>query len=123
MVLKNNFFQIRSEQFSENILNVNVQIDETQEVFKGHFPDQPIVPGVFQLQIIKELLMHTFKTGLRLETSKEIKFIRPISPEVFKNLDVLIRIKDRTKEHITFSAQIKNSEAVFLKYRGIYKML
>ena len=123
MMLRNSFYQIKDEQFSDNILKAVLDIEPDHYVFNGHFPEQPIVPGVFQIQLIKELLSHVTKATLQLDTSKEIKFLRPISPEVFKGLEVIITIKEQTEEQISFSSQIKNSKAVFLKYRGIYKVL
>lgn len=122
MMLRNNFYEVKQEQFEENAVHAILDLNAAHEVFEGHFPEQPIVPGVFQIQVIKELLAKATNSKLQLDASKEIKFLRPISPEAFKNLEVIINIKDQSENAISFSAQMKNAEAVFLKYRGVYKV-
>ena len=43
-------------------------------IYKAHFPDYPITPGVTLLQIALELM------GRKLAGAKEIKFVAPVLP-------------------------------------------
>ena len=43
-------------------------------IYKAHFPEYPITPGVTLLQIAMEL------TGKKLRGAKEIKFVAPVLP-------------------------------------------
>ena len=43
-------------------------------IYKAHFPEYPITPGVTLLQIALELM------GKTLKSAKEIKFVAPVLP-------------------------------------------
>ncbi len=122
-ILTNSFYVMNAMHVGENSVLASIILNASHEVFKGHFPEHPVVPGVFQIQIIKEFLEEFTNSKLQLETSKEIKFIQPITPAMFENLNVKIEIKEKTNEQITFSAQLKNAESVFMKFRGTYKIV
>ena len=55
-MLLNDFFTI--EEFSKDAtaFRAVVRLNEQHPVFAGHFPGQPVVPGVFTLQMIKECM-------------------------------------------------------------------
>ncbi|MBQ0740088.1 3-hydroxyacyl-ACP dehydratase, partial [Aquimarina celericrescens] len=38
-----------------NISTVTITINKNHKIFKGHFPGNPVTPGVCMIQIIKEL--------------------------------------------------------------------
>ena len=60
--------------------SIEFKFPATDPVFAGHFPNQPLVPGVFQLEMARlgaEWLMGE-QLGVR-EISKA-KFLRPIVP-------------------------------------------
>ena len=46
-----------TETFDKNEEGISAQIklNPKHEIFKGHFPGKPIMPGVCMIQIIKEL--------------------------------------------------------------------
>ena len=55
-MLLNNFYTIKSiDKKDDQNYTVVLFINENHEVFKGHFPGNPIMPGVCMMQIIKEL--------------------------------------------------------------------
>ncbi|MCX6330659.1 MAG: hypothetical protein NTZ85_14245 [Bacteroidia bacterium] len=41
---------------SVNKLTIQVELKRDHDIFKGHFPGNPILPGVCTIQILKELL-------------------------------------------------------------------
>lgn len=52
----------------------SVRLLPESPIYKAHFPDYPITPGVTLLQIALELM------GKKLVGAKEIKFVAPILP-------------------------------------------
>lgn len=49
-------------------------------VFAGHFPDRPILPGVFQLEIVRMAAEWVLNCGLSLQEVVRGKFQRPVLP-------------------------------------------
>lgn len=47
--------------------------------FKGHFPGNPILPGVCKIQSIMVLLREYFRTGVELKEIVSSKFVAPVS--------------------------------------------
>ncbi|MGE5424184.1 MAG: hypothetical protein ACM3N9_02405, partial [Syntrophothermus sp.] len=44
-------------------------------VFAGHFPENPVTPGVFQIRIIHELVAEATGKSLRLTFCDNIKYL------------------------------------------------
>ena len=49
-------------------------------IFKGHFPDNPILPGVAQLEAVKYVIEQTLGCKCALQEAANIKFFQPILP-------------------------------------------
>ena len=55
-MLINDFFQIQNIDSLPNSIEAKIELNASHQIFDGHFPNNPITPGVIQLQIVKELL-------------------------------------------------------------------
>ena len=52
MLFQNNFYTVKSEDLSESTANFNIELNGDHKIFEGHFPDNPITPGVVQMEIV-----------------------------------------------------------------------
>jgi len=100
-----------------------ILINEKHDVFKGHFPENPIMPGVCMMQIIKELTEQITQFPLILQTLSTVKFMALINPdktpELRLELDVTITDEDLVKvKNATFF-----NETLALKLSGVYKRI
>ena len=105
----------------ENV-SATITIDAAHPIFKGHFPGQPVLPGVCQLQIVKELLEKALNKNLFLQEAASCKFLQMIDPTQTSRLNIVIdhHLVDNT---ISCHAVIKGGEQVFLKMNGVFKMM
>jgi 3-hydroxymyristoyl/3-hydroxydecanoyl-(acyl carrier protein) dehydratase len=74
------FPQIQGCDLSENSVELSLKVDESLIYFSGHFPDQPILPGVTQLAWVEkfgQLFFNSELPFLRMEAIKFKKIIRP----------------------------------------------
>lgn len=103
-------------------ITAKISLNPTHDIFKGHFPGNPIMPGVCMMQVIKELTEDVIKKELFLQKSTNIKFMAKINPEV--NPDLLINIEYSIEDGIV---KLKNStyfyETLALKLNAIYKIV
>jgi 3-hydroxyacyl-[acyl-carrier-protein] dehydratase len=51
------------------------------EVFKGHFPEKPILPGIAQIEMVKFCLETTLDKKLFIQSIKKTKFSHFIEPD------------------------------------------
>ena len=72
--LLNDFYTIESKQKTEaGGIMTNITLNTEHPIFKGHFEQMPVVPGVCQTQIIKEILQQELNKDLLLTKGDNIK--------------------------------------------------
>lgn len=58
----------------------------------GHFPGNPILPGIAQIALVTEILNRAETSGeYTLDTVKRVKFLAPILPEMQVSAEVSCR--------------------------------
>ena len=62
-------------------------------VFAGHFPGNPILPGVFQLELTRMAAESVLKCPLTLREVSKAKFRLPISPA--ENIRVELKLTEK----------------------------
>lgn len=106
----------------EKGISAKVHLDKNHEIFKGHFPGNPVMPGVCMIQIIKELTEEATGKNLFLSVSSNIKFMAIINPEKNPDLLILIDITEGDGE-----VKVKNvtsfDETVALKLNATFKII
>lgn len=118
MKLLNDFYTLLRSEKTENGISVWVKIDKDHSIFKGHFPNHPVTPGVCTIQIIKELSEKHLEKELMLKTARNVKFMAIINPE--ENEDVRFDLSFETVENgeISVKATVMMNENPALKFGG-----
>ena len=57
----------------------------------GHFPGNPVVPGVVILDVVRRAAEPSFGPGLRITRLPQIKFVRPLLPGQAAAVDLELR--------------------------------
>jgi len=73
---KTNFFK----RASGNALTAEVEFPGESPWFDGHFPQDPVLPGIAQLGVVHDLLRWAFGKELVIREISRIRFKRKISP-------------------------------------------
>ncbi|WP_024771978.1 MULTISPECIES: 3-hydroxyacyl-ACP dehydratase [Aquimarina] len=119
MLLKD-FYTANTLETVENMSTATITINKNHKIFKGHFPGNPVTPGVCMMQIIKELTEGIVDKKLFMQSSSNIKFMAIINPE--KNPDLVLTL-DITKTDDTY--KVKNvttfEDTVALKLTANFK--
>ena len=123
MVLKDFYKVLSEEKTSDSKYTITILVNEKHEVFKGHFPGNPIMPGVCMIQIIKELTEKITKQTLMIQTLANVKFMALINPE--KNSELRLELDiTMTEDNLV---KVKNTtyfnETVALKLSNVYKKI
>ena len=118
MVLKDFYKILSEEKISDSKYSITILVNEKHEVFKGHFPGNPIMPGVCMIQIIKELTEKITQNTLMIQTLTNVKFMALINPEVTPELrleldititeDDLVKVKNTTYFNDTTALKLSN---------------
>lgn len=117
-MLIDDFYQIIDFDSTNDQINARIALKKDHEIYKGHFPDQPVVPGVIQLQIIKELLEKSLNHKLMLTDITTAKYLRMIDPNVSPELFVEIKLKKIESKTFKVDARIFEDTTVFTKLKA-----
>ena len=69
-----------------------ITINKDHIIFKGHFPGNPVMPGVCMIQIIKEITEKIVNKTLFMQSASNIKFMAIINPFVTPELELQLEI-------------------------------
>lgn len=121
MILKDFYKILSEEKTSEFKYNFTILINEKHEVFQGHFPGNPIMPGVCMMQIIKELTEQITGCSLFMQSLSNVKFMALINP--FQTPELLLELEvTTTADNLV---KVKNvsyfDETVALKLSSVYR--
>lgn len=120
MLLKD-FYKANTVETVENISTATITINKNHKIFNGHFPGNPVTPGVCMMQIIKELTEDIVDEKLFMQSSSNIKFMAIINPE--KNPDLVLTL-DITKSEDSYKVKnvTKFEDTVALKLTANFKI-
>lgn len=122
MKLFNTFFTIITSDFKDGELIYNVNLNKEHYIYKAHFPNNPITPGVCILQMIQELIEQYLNINLELQILHNIKYMSIISP--ISNPEIAIHISySHSNENVKVKGIIKTENIVFTKLSATYHKL
>ena len=125
-MLLGNFYDIQSftgsdPEGSPQQFTVVTLLNANHPIYRGHFPGNPVVPGVCQIQMVKELVEKTGNHSLKLVESDNIKFLSMINPNLTPRLEFRILIKPIADRQISATVSIVSDLTVFLKFKGKFE--
>lgn len=112
------FYSVKEFNFTDNQLKAIIELNPEHDVFKGHFPNNPVTPGVCMLQILKELTEQAINTNLFIKECSNVKFMALINPEVNAVLAITIDI-NQVEENFKIKASASFDETVALKVSAL----
>ncbi len=121
-MLKDNFYKIVNAGKNENDLFFSIELNENHSIFQGHFPDNPITPGVVQMEIVKELLQVDKSQKLKMISMSNCKFLAILNPKENNSIDVVLTVNEGENNTLKVNSVFKNSETTFLKMSSIYEV-
>lgn len=119
-MLINDFFKINSLNKEEGSIKTAVTIDRSHTIFKGHFPGQPVVPGVCLTQMVKEVIEEVVNQPLRMSKASNIKFMAVVNPEENADLSMSITYKEIENQAYSVSCETSFKDTVAFKFKGVF---
>ncbi len=97
MRLSDDFFYVikREERCDKQCFTI--RLNGGHEIFKAHFPGEPITPGVCQLQMVVECAEQLLNTVLYVKEVKNIKYLSLMRPK--ENIEYVIELYGIEKEN------------------------
>ena len=95
-----------------------VELDGSNGIFHGHFPGHPVLPGVCQVEMVRELAEEILACPLLLSQASQIKYLSLINPIDSPLLGLNLKFSDTGQDQFDVSAEVTSGETVCMKMRG-----
>jgi 3-hydroxyacyl-[acyl-carrier-protein] dehydratase len=114
MLIKD-FYTVKQFSTGENKAEAVIQLNPEHNVYEGHFPGQPVVPGVIQLQILRELTEKALEQKLFISEVTSAKYLNMIVPD---NNPLTVEFSYKTTdEGFSINGVLKNEDRIFSKVK------
>jgi 3-hydroxyacyl-[acyl-carrier-protein] dehydratase len=111
MLLKDFYTIVELDYSDKENVKAIIDLNKEHEVYEGHFPGNPVVPGVCLTQLIKEVMENVEGMNLSLVYASNIKFMAVVNPEINDTEQNIIKVDSIT--HF--------NDQVFYKFKGNFK--
>ena len=116
-MLLDSLFIIKDYAAEGGEIKATLELDENHAVFKGHFPGQPVVPGVCMMQSVKELVERNVKRKLTVTEADNMKFLSVIDPRVNKLIQAQVSIGNKDSS-FSINASLFAGNVTFFKLKA-----
>lgn len=115
-MLLNNLYTIQSLSETDNQIQATIKLMEDHAIFSGHFPGQPVLPGVCMMEMVAEVMGVCLKSSYRISGGPLIKFLRMIDPRINPLIHLEIKYQTSSLSIIT-NGRIFSGSDVFMKFQ------
>ena len=119
-MLLNDFFKITNiEKGDKNI--IAIEMNAKHKIYEGHFPGNPVAPGVCLTQMVKETVEHITNQKLIMVTGDNIKFTAVLNPEINPNVTMTLSLKTKENGLLHADSSIAAGDVSFFSFKGSFK--
>lgn len=118
-MLLNDFFTLNGLQVSGADIAATIIIDPAHKIFEGHFPGQPVVPGVCQMQMLKEIMEMVTEKKLDVVKAYDMKFLAVIDPSKNSQVSVSIKYAEDPSGELQVTGSLFKDELQHFKFKGL----
>jgi 3-hydroxyacyl-[acyl-carrier-protein] dehydratase len=122
-MLNNHFFTINSYQLVENTTDkytVDITLNPAHPVYQGHFPSNPVAPGVCLMQMVKETAEHILKTPFSIKKADSIKFMAIVNPFEGSHVKLDVQLRLQETGEIKADSSLYSAETIFFKMKSVF---
>lgn len=118
MASVNGFYEVVSTEGSTESWVSNLKLNQTHEVYQGHFPGKPVAPGAALTQMVLDEIAKQTDNRIVAEI-RQIKFLTVIDPTQVNEFELIFEIKERNGVEM-FTCVGKAGDTNYFKLNGIF---
>lgn len=119
-MLQGDFFTISHIKTTSFEIKATLLINAAHKIFDGHFPGQPVVPGVCMMQMVKEIMEQVTGKKTDLIKSGEMKFLAIIDPSKNNSISATLKYAIDDNQNMVVSAVLFKEELIHFKFKGLF---
>jgi len=116
MLIKD-YYTIEAIREEEDIKYFDVALNPECEVYKGHFPGDPISPGVCNIQMIKECAEHAAGKSLTISNVLQCRFISLVTPVEVPKATIKVKLDESDGKYI-LNSSLFSGETEYMSFKA-----
>lgn len=121
MFLENRFYSVIEEGRALHEAVFVVSILPDCNVYEGHFPGNPVCPGVCNIQTIKECAESLVGKELTIKTIKQCRLTAVATPQVCPELTVTVK-EEKKEGGYLITANIRDDKQGYMELKGEFQL-
>ena len=124
MLLKDKYYKI----MKENRLDANngvylLSLLPQADVYRGHFPQKPVCPGVCNIETIRECAEMQTGRDLFIKTIKQCRLTAVATPQICPLIDVTVSVaRIEGTDSYSVIGKIADAETVYMELKGEFSI-
>ena len=120
MILLGDFYTIKNLTTVDSAVNAELELNASHKIYEGHFPGQPVTPGVCMMQMVKEIIETVLQRETSLVRASEMKFLLMIIPGENNIINAQIKYSIDENEGIHVIAALLKDNTTYFKFKGLF---
>jgi len=122
-MLLNNLYKILLLEKDSNgyMVKAQIELNPGHPIFDGHFPGNPVLPGVCTVQIIREILEQVMDKPLWMTGATNIKYLGFIVPTNQPRVEYVLQLKHTDEGVLTCSASVLSNGTAVCSFKGEFR--
>ncbi|MCC6599872.1 MAG: 3-hydroxyacyl-ACP dehydratase [Crocinitomicaceae bacterium] len=116
-MFRNSLYSVSEKQGNGNELLLKVHINGHHEVFSGHFPGNPVLPGVCMIAMMREILEEYTGSRLMIREASNIKFLAVLNPFDHPEPEIFIQ-QEKIGKEIRVKCNLDSGTTRFFSFSG-----
>jgi 3-hydroxyacyl-[acyl-carrier-protein] dehydratase len=112
-ILNNVLYKVLSHETNDAATIYHVALDKDCFIYKAHFPNNPITPGVCMVETALELLEDLTDKQLEISEAKSIKFLHILSPIETPEVDFSFSKLENTEDSVKVKVNVIKDDRTF----------
>lgn len=118
MLLENKYYKVlRAREEGDGKVVYHIALLPDCNVYQGHFPGQPVCPGVCNIQTIKECASLLTGKELRISSIKQCLLTAVATPTVCPEVDVTVQVSEADGKY-SIVATISDERRQYMAFKG-----
>lgn len=120
-MLRDNLYRVIELAHNDGSVNAVVTLDPEHDIFKGHYPGLPVLPGACMIQIIKETLEAVLAQKLLLAHSPQLKFLQMVDPRRDNAVSLSMAYEQSDGDFWKVSGALSHAGAAVLRFQWNFR--
>ena len=114
------FFTYQIIKSADATIEAQIELNPAHALYEGHFPGNPVVPGVCQVHIVKTILSNYFGRKVTMAEAKDVKFLSMIQPQTMNLLSCEIMLQQLDEQRHKVTARLNHGETTCMRLRATF---